>query len=279
MSTEFDAGPITAKFRKLCEDAPDAAIYPVKDFRVEWGPIFHRGRLDGTAKVLIIGQDPAQHESICRRILVGEAGQRLQGFLAKAGITKSYVMINTFLYSVYGQQGGEHHKNDPLIAAYRDKWISALLVDSPSIEVVVPLGGLAKTAWENYHASVTGAAKVRADAVTVVPIIHPTFPDSASASGQISFATAMAQLLKNWNSGLDAIDAALSATDVALPAENRYGKTLKVGDVTEIPARDLPAGTPPWMRSLKAWATRSGKTAAEKRATIVVNIPLSERPF
>lgn len=43
------------------------------------GPIFHRGRLDGSARILVIGQDPAQHETIVRRILVGEAGRRVQG--------------------------------------------------------------------------------------------------------------------------------------------------------------------------------------------------------
>ncbi len=279
MSTEFDPGPVTATFRKLCEDAPGDETYPVKDFRVEWGPVFHRGRLDGTAKVLIIGQDPAQHEAICRRILVGEAGQRLQGFLAKAGITKSYVMINTFLFSVYGQQGGERHKDDIAIAAYRDKWITALLKQSPSIEVVVPLGTLAKHAWDFYQAGTTGAAKVRAEAVTVVPIIHPTFPDSSSASGQITFAAAMSRMLANWNAGLDLVDAALSSTDVPIPSTNRYGKSLKATDVAGIPAGDLPAGSPAWMRSLTAWATRSGKNALEKRATIVVTIPQDERPF
>ena len=59
-------------------------MYPTDSFRVEWGPVFHRGRLDGSARVLIIGQDPATHEAICRRILVGEAGQRIQGFLDQA---------------------------------------------------------------------------------------------------------------------------------------------------------------------------------------------------
>ncbi len=34
-------------------------------FRVEWGPIFLRGRLDGPARVLVIGRDPAQHEETC----------------------------------------------------------------------------------------------------------------------------------------------------------------------------------------------------------------------
>ena len=45
-----------------------------------------------------------------RRILVGEAGHRTQGLLAKLGIDRSYLMVNTFLYSVYGQAGGEQHK-------------------------------------------------------------------------------------------------------------------------------------------------------------------------
>jgi len=44
----------------------------------------------------------ATRETITRRILVGEAGQRsTQGFPAKLRITRSYVMVNTYLYSVY----------------------------------------------------------------------------------------------------------------------------------------------------------------------------------
>jgi hypothetical protein len=30
-------------------------------------------------------------------VLVGEAGRRVQGFLAKLGITDSYVIVNTYL--------------------------------------------------------------------------------------------------------------------------------------------------------------------------------------
>src|SRR4029079_6438720 len=55
----------------IVDDSPGAETYPPAAFRVEWGPIFHRGRLDGSARVLVIGQDPAQHEVITRRILVG----------------------------------------------------------------------------------------------------------------------------------------------------------------------------------------------------------------
>src|SRR6266536_1313305 len=106
MPHPFDPGYSRKPFSTLAAAYPGPDVYPPKDFRVEWGPVFHRGRLDGTARVLVIGQDPGSHESIARRILVGEAGQRIQGFLVKLGIETSYVMVNTFLYSVYGQGGG-----------------------------------------------------------------------------------------------------------------------------------------------------------------------------
>ena len=127
MPHDFDPG-FPRRFNALLRAFPAEETYPPKDFRVEWGPIFHRGRLDGTARVLVIGQDPAAHETVVRRILVGEAGQRVQGFLARLGITRSYVMVNTYLYSVYGQGGGERHKDDPAITAYRNRWLDKLLV-------------------------------------------------------------------------------------------------------------------------------------------------------
>ena len=117
MPREFDPGYQRRPYRQLVADYPDETVYPADSFRVEWGPIFHRGRLDGTARLLIVGQDPATHETIARRILVGEAGQRIQGFLTKLGVNRSYVFVNTFLYSVFGQGGGERHIDDEPIAA------------------------------------------------------------------------------------------------------------------------------------------------------------------
>jgi hypothetical protein len=40
-----------ALYDSLVADAPGGDIYPPAGFRTEWGPIFHRGRLDGTASV------------------------------------------------------------------------------------------------------------------------------------------------------------------------------------------------------------------------------------
>src|SRR5215469_7600652 len=175
MSHVFDPGPVSEPFLTLARDYPGTDVYPAADFRVEWGPIFHRGRLDGSARVLVIGQDPAASEDITRRILVGGAGHRIQGFLAKLGINHSYVMINTFLYSVYGQQGGEQHKDDAAIVGYRNSWLAALTKPG-QLDAVIALGQLADDAWSKF--------KPQADPGTAslpyAHIIHPTQPESSS---------------------------------------------------------------------------------------------------
>ena len=195
MGRTFDDG-YRRPFATLVDAAPGADVYPPDAFRTEWGPIFHRGRLDGTARVLVLGQDPATHETICRRILVGEAGQRVQGFLAKLGITTSYVLVNTFLYSVFGQGRGARHVDDAAIVAYRHRWLDAVARRSP-LEAIVTIGGLADRAHEVWRATPAGAA---CPAVHVA-MIHPTYPESASASGTITKADAMARLCESWNAG------------------------------------------------------------------------------
>src|SRR5256885_586849 len=178
MASTFDPGYGSEPFRTLAAETPDPSVYPGKDFRIEWGPVFHRGRLDGSARVLLIGQDPAQHETITRRILVGEAGQRTQGFLAKLGITRSYVMVNTYLYSVYGQGGGNRHADDLDIAAYRHQWLEAL-VEHNDLDAIVALGSLANNAYHLWlsHAP-TGTS-----AIAYRYITHPTAPNSGAAAG------------------------------------------------------------------------------------------------
>jgi uracil-DNA glycosylase len=284
MAHDFDPG-FPRRFRTLVRNYPDGDVYPVDDFRLEWGPVFHRGRLDGTARVVVLGQDPATHETIARRILVGEAGQRIQGFLARLGITTSYVMINTFLYSVYGQGGGEKHKDDPKIARYRNQWLDKLIVGQ-SVDAVVTLGRLADQAFQAWRATPSG----QASGVFQQAVTHPTFPESSSASGQTTKAEAMANMLENWNVGLQALAPHITRPDAPRPLQ-LYGTKLEDADLAPIPEADLPAGLPPWMRSLKAWASRAATgsaalpTASEeqkdeaKRATIVVAVPTKERPW
>jgi uracil-DNA glycosylase len=272
MPHDFDPGYGNIAYRTLCQNYPDKDVYPPADFRTEWGPIFHRGRLDGTARLLVIGQDPAQQETIARRILVGEAGQRVQGFLFKLGIERSYVLINTFLYSVYGQGGGNRHKNNQKIAAYRNGWLDALFADNP-IQGVVALGGLAEDAWNKWKATPKGSQFNPVFA----RITHPTQPESSSKGDKTKRAAATKAMLQNWNAALSTLKPALTNPDTARPLV-LYGDAFRPDEIIEIPEADLPPGVPPWMRGVKSWARRTGLTVAIKRCTITVTIPTAFRP-
>jgi uracil-DNA glycosylase len=223
---EFDQGPIAEPFLTLAQDYPGAETCPAQAFRVEWGPVFHRGRLDGSARVVVIGQDPAASEDITRRILVGAAGHRIQGFLAELGINRSYVMVNTFLYSVYGQQGGEQHREDAPIIAYRNSWLAALT--SPGqLDAVIALGHLADDAWSKFKTQTETISfdtqppaqnfngdtyEVAATATSKEPVMITIDPPSASVCS-ISGATVHFD-----TSGTCVIDANQAGNDHYLPA-------------------------------------------------------------
>ena len=270
MKREFDPGYDSQPFRLLCESYPGEEVYPRHDFRIEWGPVFHRGRLDGSATVLLIGQDPAANEAIVRRILVGVAGKRTQGLLRKLGLTRSYVMVNAFLYSVYGQQGGEKHRNDPKIAAYRHQWLDALLVGK-NVQAVLSLGSLADSAWRQYLATPSGAMLN----VAYAKLLHPTYPDSAAGGDPTLLTQKTAELLANWNTGLAKVRAAVTRQDVA-PDPEPYGDAFEADEIVDIPAFDIPAGLPEWMRREDGWSKRTGATTADKRATLTVTVPAAD---
>ena len=78
-------------------------------------------------------------------------------------------------------------------------------------------------------------------------------------------------MLAKYNVALQQLRPALTKTDAA-PAP-LYGNAFTEADLPDIPMADLPAGTPPWMASEEAWATRVGGTAPEKRRTIQIRVP------
>ena len=85
----FDTGP-TGHFKTLCENYPDDTVYRGRDgFRSLWGPIFYRGSANGTARLLVIGQDPAQTEAVTRRMPVRPGRPARPGLRREAGILRS----------------------------------------------------------------------------------------------------------------------------------------------------------------------------------------------
>lgn len=266
MAHDFDPGPVHEPFASLVRDHPGADVYPATGFRVEWGPIFHRGRLDGSARLLVIGQDPAQSEAIVRRILVGEAGHRTQGLMAKLGVTRSYLLVNTYLYSVFGQAAGEDNAANQDIAKYRNRWLDAIFAAN-RIDAVIALGHLADQAWRSWKTTSTGT--------TVSPafqhVTHPTQPESSAGGDRTKLRAAVEAMLANWNQALEQLHP-LPQPDVAGPFVP-YGADFKADERVEIPEGDVPAGLPDWMRSPHAWAKRVGDTTEAKRRNITITIP------
>jgi len=266
MAHVFDPGPVNEPFASLVQNYPGPDVYPSGSFRVEWWPLFHRGRLDGSARLLVIGQDPAESESIVRRILVGEAGHRTQGLMAKLGFDHSYLMINTFLYSMFGSTGATH-AGDPGIVSYRHQWLDAIFAGN-QIEAVLALGQLASDSWQTWQQTSNG----KKHSPPFEHVTHPTQPESASGGNSTTLRQLIKAMLANWNQALVALHTQISNPDTPGPLVP-YGTSFKPAERIEIPEFDVPAALPEWMRSPNNWADRVGNTAAAKRRNITITIP------
>ena len=85
---EFDPGPPrNRKWLRLFAATPNyrglaTALTGEDEFRWHHGPMFYRGRLgDDQVKVLVVGQEGAQDESLSHRSFTGGTGGRMQFFL------------------------------------------------------------------------------------------------------------------------------------------------------------------------------------------------------
>ena len=102
MDREFDRGYDRQPYRRLVSTLPGRSRgHSLDSFRVEWGPCFIGGVSDGCRWLLIIGQDPATHEAIVHGSWSARPANVPRACSTRLGIDRSYVFINTFLYSVY----------------------------------------------------------------------------------------------------------------------------------------------------------------------------------
>jgi hypothetical protein len=142
--TAFDPGPPSA-YATLFADAP--SYEPFKEhFWFDWGPIFYRGRLDGSARILCIASDPGPTERVASRTLVGDAGQRVQGFLTKLGLTRSYLCLNAFTYALHPSHSSSAHHvlSDPDQLVWRNKLYDK--ANGSEIQAIVAFGANAQAA-------------------------------------------------------------------------------------------------------------------------------------
>lgn len=222
MSAAFDKGPPQA-VANLCASCPSPSM--PKAFWTAWGPIFYRGRLDGSARLLCIASDPGPTERIAGRTLVGDAGQRVQGFLSKLGLTESYLCVNAFQYALHPSYGPQA---DNLLAVHdeqvwRHKFYDA--VCPPHLEAVIAFGANAQKAfalWPNKPN------------VHLEKIPHPSSRDEGA-------------LLKAWHDAIDRLRAVVTPDAGGSATGPNYGSSFRESDYAAIPRGDLPFGMPSFL--------------------------------
>ena len=151
---EYDPGPPkNRRWVRLFAETPDyrslgKQALGREKFRWHFGPMFYRGRLrDGRVKVLVVGQEGAQDESLSHRAFTGGTGARMQYFLRHLGIDYSYLFLNTFVYPIYGQYDEAlvpiAQGLDSPIVQHRHK-IFDYVLDRNDVHLIVAVGNAAK---------------------------------------------------------------------------------------------------------------------------------------
>jgi hypothetical protein len=219
---DFDPGP-SAAFGALFDAVPD----PGADrdaFWFDWGPVFYRGRLDGSARLLCIASDPGPTERVAGRTLVGDAGQRVQGFLTKLGLNRSYLCLNAFPYAMHPSRSSSAPRilSEPANLSWRNQLYD--LAKGPGIQAVVAFGVNARTAVDLWPG--VGATHVER-------IPHPSSHD-------------LQVLLDGWRAAVVTLRGIVTPDPGGDPTVPNYGSTFTEDDYAPVPKADLPFGVPPW---------------------------------
>lgn len=219
VASSFDSGPPSA-IATICGHCPRPAT--AKAFWTAWGPIFYRGRLDGSARLLCIASDPGPTERIAHRTLVGDAGQRVQGFLSKLGLTKSYLLVNAFPYALHPSYGDQA---DSLLAAHDEQLWRHQFYDSvlpTHLQAVVAFGVNAEKAFALWPGK---------PGVHLEQIPHPSSHDAAA-------------LLSAWHDAIQRLRGIVTPDADGSASGPNYGSSFHESDYDAIPRRDLPFGVP-----------------------------------
>jgi uracil-DNA glycosylase len=220
---EFDPGPPQA-FAEIFARVPDYGAFK-EFFWYDWGPVFYRGRLDGSARVLCVASDPGPTERVACRTLVGDAGQRVQGFLSKIGLTRSYLCLNAFSYALFPGHffDGDDVLQEPVQKAWRNELFDAS--KGPNLQAIVAFGAQAQLAvslWEG-----------RGD----IPLFSVPHPSSRTPQ----------KLLDDWRAAVEQLRGIVTPDADGVPLPPNYGDKFLESDYTRIPPRDLPFGVPSWL--------------------------------
>jgi hypothetical protein len=256
-SWEHDPGPpsgsgwaelfaATPNYRKL-----GVEVVGREAFRWHHGPMFYRGRLDGSAKVMVVGQEGAQDESLAHRSFTGGTGARMQYLLRFLGLDRSYLFVNSFVYPIFGQYTDDLRKlaQDPRspIVIHRHKIYDKAVVDG-DVRLVIAVGRAAKESVSTWIKSHGGTAQPESlhtaslgnlpNRLHVVGVLHPGGASSGSTSAiKADFVRAIGRI-RGW----------LQTDPGWLPADPGMTRNLSAPfpySSAAIPFRDFPFGTCP----------------------------------
>jgi uracil-DNA glycosylase len=254
---EYDEGPPEAlRWSTLFAATPNYRALGVARagtelFRWHYGPMFYRGRLERNAvKVLVIGQEGAQDESLAHRSFVGGTGGRLQYFLAQMGITHGYLFLNTFVYPIFGQYDTRltwlaQNAASPIVQHRQSIFDYAAEIND--LRLVIAVGKAAQDSvktWQRLRTTPIGP-KTR-----VVGVMHP----GAAAAG------AAAEVIASFKAALKKIAGWVRDDASWLPADPGATRSLDVPfryRSAPVPFADLPFGV--------AWRLGNGGTSSNRR--------------
>src|SRR5258706_1953910 len=272
---EFDPGPpVGGHLNELFAETANYRAIGVawsgkEEFRWHFGPMFYRGRTQpGAARVLVIGQEGAEDESLAHRSFVGGTGGRMQHVLTHLGSTHSYLFMTTFVYPIFGQYdaGLRPLAQDPRspIVKHRHALFDEVIA-TQDIRLVIAVGPAAKegvarwVAAQGGHADPTklheASGSVLAPNVRLIGVLHP---GGASKGGSVT------AIVADFKTALGRIGAWIAADPAWLPADadgHRAAPDAYKYTASPIPFRDLSFGTP-WRIGLKT--TTSNRTDGQR---------------
>jgi uracil-DNA glycosylase len=254
---EHDPGPTGASgWAELFAETPNyrglgREVVGREAFRWHHGPMFFRGRLDGSAKVVVVGQEGAQDESLSHRSFTGGTGARMQHFLRFLGLDRSYLFLNSFVYPIFGQYTDDLRPlaQDPRspVVKHRNRILDKAVVDG-DVRLIVAVGKAAKESVATWIEAHGGTAQPNAlhnaalgsipNRVKIVGVLHPGGAAGGSTADiKADFGRAIGHV-RDW----------LQADPGWLPVDPGMSRNLSATfpyASVAIPFRDFPFGTCP----------------------------------
>jgi uracil-DNA glycosylase len=267
---DYDPGPAKNRsWSRLFAETPNyrgfgIAMSGSEEFRWHFGPMFYRGRLgDHQVKVLVVGQEGAQDESLSHRSFTGGTGGRMQHLLTHLGIDRSYLFLNTFVYPIFGQYDGllpiiAQHPASP-IARHRQQLLD-YVVDRNELQLAIAVGRAAKesmASWVEAHGGTADPDNLHlADASVISPNLHLVgvlHPGGAGKGGAVS------AIIASFNAAINHVHQWMSADSSWLPVDpgGARATTPYTYSSDPIPFRDFPYGV--------AWRLGRESTSSNRR--------------